>query len=78
MLFNLTDNKMTGLEMMVLTSSEYANTIITHFRKMYHGQDPEELLDDICNKLNIHDGDLLPNDIIYVRDEIKEYLNGLY
>jgi hypothetical protein len=78
MLFDLTDGRMNGFELTVLTSHENADKILREFRNWYfygkHNDDIEEVLDDICTKLNIHDGDLLPEDIDRVRNEIMEFL----
>ena len=77
MLFNLNDDKMTALETMVLTSHENANKVLTEFNNWYfHGNSTDniqEVLDEICIKLHIYDGDLLPEDIDRITNYVKRY-----
>lgn len=75
MLFDLTDNVTTGFEVMVLQSEEYADQIVRTFKNNYEdGDDPQDLLTQICNGLGLSDGDLLPASVTRVQNEIKNYL----
>lgn len=82
-IFDLTDNKMTPLEIVVLESANNANEIIRHFKQNYSYYKDElsiqEQLDLICSHLGLKDGDLLTSDITRVRETIEEWLeNGIY
>ena len=80
MLFNLSDGKMTGLEMIVLVSSENADKLIREFKKYWAGWgDPDAMLSELAFRMDINDGNLLPHDKTRVEKEIREYINdGLY
>lgn len=77
MLFNLSDGKMTGLEMIVLVSSENADKLIREFKKYWAGcGDPDAMLSELAFRMDINDGNLLPHDKTRVEKEVREYING--
>jgi len=77
MLFNLSDGKMTGLEMIVLVSSENADKLIREFKRYWNGcGDPNSMLSELAFRMDINDGNLLPSDQTRVEKEIREFING--
>lgn len=74
-LFDLTDNSMTGFEIMALQSEENADNIIRVFENNYEdGDDPEDLLSQIAEGLGIGPSDLLPASKQRIEDTIRNYL----
>ena len=72
---NFADGKMNGLECIILQSEENADQIIKVFKNNYEdGDDPQDLLAQICNGLNISDADLLPASKSRIEKEISNYL----
>ena len=75
MLFDLTDNHMNGFEVMVLQSEENADQIIRVFKNNYEdGDNPNDLLTQICNELGFNDADLFPASKTRIEKEISNYL----
>lgn len=73
--FNLADEKMNGLEWMVLQSEEYADEIIKTFKERWIGSgDPSQFISDIADEI-LPDADfLLPASIKRIENEINNYL----
>ena len=74
-LFDLTDNEMTGFEIMTLQSEENADNIIRAFESNYEdGDDPNDLLKQVATGLGIGPSDLLPASKQRIEDTIRNYL----
>lgn len=73
--FNLADEKMNGLEWMVLQSEEYADEIIKTFKERWIGSgDPSQFLSDIADEILPDVDFLLPASIKRIENEINNYL----
>lgn len=75
MLFNLADNTMTGFELAILSSKDAADSIIREFKRKYHGQDPQSLLDSIVENTNVDD--IFPEDVERVKEAVLDYLEEI-
>lgn len=75
--FNLSDGQLTGFEAYFLQSEEWADEIIAKFKQFYDGGDPNALLSDIAESMNISDKDLLSSSRIRIEKEIADYLRRI-
>lgn len=76
-MFDMSDGFVTPLEMIFISSEEYANEIIKTFKSeysIYKYPSPEACLLEICDNMGLIEGDLLPEDKKRVENEIKRYL----
>lgn len=75
MLFNLADGNLNGFELAFLQSEEYADQIIRVFKNNYEdGDNPNDLLSQIAEGLDIHNGDLFPDSKERIEREVSNYL----
>lgn len=73
--FDLSDNTMTGFELAVLSSADAADLIIKEFKRKYHGQDPQFLLDSIVENINVDD--IFPEDVEHIKEAVLDYLEEI-
>ena len=74
-LFDLSDGAMTGFELAMLSSADAADFIIKEFKREYHGQDPQFLLDSIVENTNVDD--IFPEDVEHIKEAILDYLEEI-
>ena len=74
-MFDFTDNWVSPMEMVILTSEDYANQIIKTFKERWVGcGDPSQFLSDIANEILPDAESLLPDSIKRIEKEINNYL----
>ena len=74
-LFDMSDSVMTGFELAVLSSADAADSIIKEFKRKYHGQDPQYLLDSIVENTNVDD--IFPEDVEHIKEAVLDYLEEI-
>lgn len=78
-IFNMADNYITPLEMVILMSDEYSDEVIRKFKQGYcMGLDPNQYLTQICDDMGLVEGDLLPANIEKIENEVRKYLRSIY